>query len=301
MRVVDAVARAIPVFALVFASASCSDSSSGPVSPALTNSIVFVSDRSGSSQIHVMNGDGTVISQLTTIEGVKSWPAISPSGRTIAFTNGDTTVDGSGDIFVVNSDGTELKQLTMSAGSNRKPTWSSDGSQIAFSSTRMGKLDIFVMNADGSGQTNITNNVSFDFDAAWQPHANRILFVSNAFDPGTSLERIVSMTSTGDSLVPLVYGVQPEWSPSGTKFLFKTATDIWISVTADGSSTRLLVSDSSRHFTPTWSPDETRLAFSRVANDREELWTMSAADGGDEHRLTADDQGNNSYPTWTRH
>ncbi|MEP7067527.1 MAG: hypothetical protein ABI889_15940, partial [Gemmatimonadota bacterium] len=280
---------------------SCS-SPDGPNGPrALRNKIVFVSDRLGVEQIFVMNADGTSQEQLTDIPGAKVWPAISPDGRLIAFSTGSIEPGGVSTLYVMNSDGSNLRALTSAPGLNYRPTWSPDGSQIAFGSSRNGDEEIYTMSADGSGQVNRTNAPdAFDFDPAWRPGGNSILFASDRDDPGHSYT-IFSMTPSGDSVVPLVQGLQPEWSPSGTKFLYKTETETWISLTPDASSTMFLLVDAPRHYTPSWSPDESRLAFSlRDTTLHEQIWTMSAT-GGDERQLTTSDQGNNSFPAWSRH
>jgi Tol biopolymer transport system component len=286
--------------ALMAAGCGSSDGPNGP--PPLRNKIVFVSDRTGEQQIFVMNPDGSGQLQLTTIDGIKAWPAISPNGRKIAFSTGDIEDGGASTLHVMNSDGSDLKALTSAPGVNYKPSWSPNGERIAFGSTRDGNQEVYTMNADGSAQVNRTNADTYDFDAAWRPVGSSILIASNRFNPPSSAYIIFSMTPSGDSLTPLVNGLQPEWAPSGTKFLYKTTYATWIALTPDASSTAFLFSDAEqRHYTPTWSPDESRLAYSLRADSHEEIWTMSATDGGDARQLTTVDQGNNSYPTWSRH
>jgi len=285
--------------ALIAASCSSSDGPNGP--PALTNSIVFVSDRTGTDQIYVMEADGSNLRQLTTIDGVKTWPAVSTSGRKIAFSIGAIDSTSTSELYVMNSDGTELKQLTFAQGLNFKPSWSPDGTRIAFASSRDGNYEIYTMKSDGSEQTDVTKEPGQDYAPSWQPTGNTILFMTDLSNP-VDTYTVTSITSTGDSIKGLTYGVQPEWSPSGSKFVYKYNHMIWLSSTPDGSNVTPIIADSVTHYTPTWSPNEMRLAFSRVGNDgHEEIWTMSASDGGDEHELTLDDEGNNRFPTWTRH
>jgi Tol biopolymer transport system component len=296
-----AIVSAVRVAALIIAAMSCS-SPDGPNGPrALRNEIVFVSNRLGVDQLFVMNADGSEQVQLTNIAGAKVWPAISPDGRLIAFSTGSIQQGGFSTLYVMSSDGSNLHALTTASSLNYRPSWSPDGSQIAFGSSRDGDEEIYTMMADGSGQVNRTNTPdALDFDPAWRPVGNSILLASDRNDPGNSYT-IFSMTPSGDSVVPLVDGLQPEWSPSGNRFLYKTSTETWISLTPDASSTMFLFADAPRHYTPSWSPDESRLAFSlRDTELHEQIWTMSVA-GGDERQLTTQDQGNNSYPTWSRH
>lgn len=91
MRHVARLSRSISSMFLVVAIASCGGSSSdGPNGPpVLTNTIVFVSDRTGVQELHVMHGNGDVIQLLSTTTGPKTDPVISPDGREIAFTVGN--------------------------------------------------------------------------------------------------------------------------------------------------------------------------------------------------------------------
>ncbi len=48
--------------------------------------IVFVSDRTGSKEIWVMNWDGTDQRQITKYNSISTFPSVSPDGHTVAFT-----------------------------------------------------------------------------------------------------------------------------------------------------------------------------------------------------------------------
>ena len=73
--------------------------------------------------------------------GEKQWmryPAISPDGKTIAFSY-------RGDIWLVDRDGGGARLLTSHAGHERSPVWSPDGKEIAYAGDRNGNYDIFVV------------------------------------------------------------------------------------------------------------------------------------------------------------
>lgn len=301
MRLVASFVRSIGSIVLVAVFASCGGSSSdGPNGPpALTNTIVFVSDRTGVPELHIMHGNGDVVQLLSTTAGPKTDPVISPDGRKIAFTVGDIDIGSASPLWVVNSDGTGLEQLTSDGSNDYRPTWSPDGSHIAFVSTRDGNAEIYVMNADGSDQTNITNSPADDESPTWSPNGNTILFSSDRdAEAGT---QIYSMTSAGESARPLIVGYNPEWSPSGTGFLFLRDSQIFISSTTDGSSVRQLTTDANLHLTPGWSPDESKVVFASSVSGNEEIWIVNAAGGGGVTQLTPDDQGESWTPSWTRH
>jgi Tol biopolymer transport system component len=288
-----------PLLGALFACGSSSDGPSGP--PALTNTIVFVSDRTGAPQLTVMHGNGDNPQLLATTSGPKSDPVISPDGRKIVFTVGDISAGSVSPLWIVNSDGTGLEQLTFDGANDMRPTWSPDGARIAFVSTRDGNAEIYVMNADGTGETNITNDTTNDDTPSWSPDGTKILFTSSRDSLGSGQSEIYTMTPTGASVTPVLVGYNPEWSPSGTRFLFERASQIWISSVPDTSGTRQATSSAEFHFTPGWSPDESKIVYASSISGNEELWTVSSTDGTGATQLTPDGDGENYTPNWTRH
>ena len=96
--------------------------------------IVFTSKRTGTSQVYVMNADGSDQTQLTFDAQPKDQvPDWSPDGSKIAY-----LADTHGIADIVN------------------PSWG----------------DIWVMNADGSGQHPITSGASW-YGTAWSPDGTR--------------------------------------------------------------------------------------------------------------------------------
>lgn len=113
-------------------------------------SIVFVSDRSGTPQIYILDLKKNRIKRLTFEGNENTEPAWSPKGDQIAYTS---RREGVYQIMVINPDDPlSAKQISSGWGEFESPTWSPDGKMIAFSRRRNDKQQICVMQKNGRDQ-----------------------------------------------------------------------------------------------------------------------------------------------------
>lgn len=120
-----------------------------------------------------MSGAQAVCAQTTPL-WLRS-AAISPDGRTIAFTY-------QGDIWRVPSQGGDAVPLTTNEAFDHAPVWSHDGTRIAFASTRYGGSDVFVMGAMGGAPVRLTHHSNGEVPVDFSRDDMNVLFYANRQD-----------------------------------------------------------------------------------------------------------------------
>ena len=95
------------------------------------------------SQIFVMNADGSNDHNLSGSSTLDGWPAWSPDGGRIVFSR---HAEKGFQLFVMNRDGSALRQLTDATGEFVNPRWSPDGSKI-LCGRRLGSISLVILPA----------------------------------------------------------------------------------------------------------------------------------------------------------
>ena len=236
--------------------------------PGENGRIAFASNRvtstnpEGDYEIFTVNPGGTGFTQLTNNRYDDFQPALSADGTRIVFVR-------PWEIYVMDADGTNRTRLTYSDWwvTNTRPTWSPDGTMIAFESTDTpdGRPKVFTMNSDGTEAKQLINDDFNDGSPAWSPDGTKIAFMRSTFCFG-------EQTLYGDAIFTA--------KPDGTNLT--QLTDL-----CDGED-----------WSPEWSPDGSKIAFSQVGPLGDKDIQVIGANGNNQVPVI-DNAGSAESPAWS--
>jgi TolB protein len=311
----QALAAALVPLALVACRHSDEEDESKPAPTPIPNQlqqekIAFVRRLDGGpADIVVVSPDGSGLKKVTDDarrggEYEDASPAWSPDGRMIAFVSTRVPLPSTSafaeEVYVVEADGSNSRRLTQNTRRDVVVDWLRDG-RVAFlscppSEDEPPKCDLVAIRPDGSEREKLAE-LGFTFDLDVAPDGRRIAyselegqshfqhFELHVADLDGANDRQLTDDETGDG--------SPSWSPDGERIAFVSnraesapclfhdcagyTNELYV-MDADGSDVTRLTETPHEEASPSWSPDGTKIVYSRILDDDEpqELWIMNA-------------------------
>ena len=98
------------------------------------------------SDLWKVSSNGGDAYRLTAMDGVESYPSVSPDGKWLAFTSNQY---GNNDVYIMPLKGGEIKQLTFHESNDLVSSWSWDSKSVNFDSNRYNSVSNFTISIDG--------------------------------------------------------------------------------------------------------------------------------------------------------
>jgi len=206
------------------------------------------------------------VAVMMSLWGCQSSPTPNWAAEKIGFTRAPQ-VGGTDQLWIMNGDGSGPSQLNVGADGNSSMTWSPDGATIAFESVRDGNLEIYTAritsNGDGTYATKDiqrrTTAPGDDSSPAWSHNCAWLAFSSNR--NSQQYYNIYLLDVTTNTVTPVTSGNYEDLSPS-------------------------------------WSPDGSKIAFTRKVGEMSREIYMHVMNSGQDVRLT-NNTVNDTDPSWS--
>lgn len=170
-----------------------------------------------SSQIWIINGDGSKQKQLT-FSGFNGHPSWSADRKKILY---HSDIDGNYEIFMMNSDGSGKKQLTFTPSDiSMRPTWMRNGN-IIYSLNQSGTFTFQIITTDGNFVRSIPAP-NGPMEISLSPSG---LYLADSDGAGTIT--MINISDGTQTVLSLVGSRRwPQWDTNGSRVFYKQNADI---------------------------------------------------------------------------
>ena len=228
--------------------------------------LIYCSKAGGKFDIWTMNSGGTNQKQVSSGEGAKYQPQMTPDGRFIVFT---LSRNGIENVWRMDADGGNLKQLTSGAG-EPDPNISPDGKWIIYQKFENPNT-LWKVSIEGGVPVQLTSTLSYSPTVS--PRDGMIAYVFN--DAAANMLRRVAIISPDGgaplktfALPPTANNFKMRFTPDGRALAFLDSrgggANIWaIALDGNGEAKPLTDFKTEKIFDFAWSLDGKQLAVIR--------------------------------------
>jgi Tol biopolymer transport system component len=245
---------------------------------ATPESLTFVTQLPGGAdpqQAAVVDLTGRQTSELSGLPVDAYGASVSADGSIIAFVASPQELPYN-QVGLLDPRSGEARFLSTPGMLVEKVAISPDGSEVAFSAfSDSSNTDIFVIGVDGNDLRQLTDDPATDEYAQWSPDGTTIVYDNG----GTREETDVQFSATAEIwTVPSagneppteltqnhVPDSSPSFSPTGTQIAYFHDGAIWV-MSTDGTNQHQLLPAGEGGFTPRWSPDGKKIAFTTYSD-----------------------------------
>ena len=255
--------------------------------------IAFISNRTGESEIWVMDWNGKNKKQLTKHNSLALAPSWSPDGKNLVFTS---FLRGTPAIYLLTPQEGYLKLLWDSGGVNSSASVSPNGRTIAFASSRDGNVDIYTMPIEGGEALRLTTARGIDTQPSWAPNGRQIAFTSTR----SGSPQLYLMDADGSNVRRVSFGGlfhdESTWAYDGTRIACTTRDEgnFQIATIDAVTNERKVISAPGNNESPCFSPEGSMIAFESDRSGKPQIYITDA--NGVPRQLTT--EGSNHSPTW---
>jgi serine/threonine protein kinase len=259
-----------------------------------SDTLAFVSDRSGIPQIYSMDIDGKNLLQITNLSEGACQPDWSPNGMQLIFVSPCASIDGpykKASIFRIDADGSGQTSLTKMPGGDYFPAWSPDGKLIAMTSLQDSRQHIYVMDSNGDNRVSISPTGAVDYQPRWSSDGKRIVFISEPGDRSVvfienidpvNLHRIEFSTVTDPAM-------SPDWSVDNYILYVLRSRGQLVFYNVDQRFTQNELTPAGQGTTVArFSPDGKWILFDKVDKNNRDIYLLPIVGEKIPRRITSD-------------
>ena len=210
------------------------------------NTVYFISDRSGATQIWEMNVATERATRKWSFRGTPTGIAVSPDGTKCAAI---LSFQGNPELYVLQGD-SYTRMTSTKYEVEGQPTWSPDGKKIAF--VRGDKTQqIWVIDVSTKKERRLTSRSRQNIDPDWGKDG-RIVYIANGgqimvMEPTTGDSSAQAVTTTGG-------WKHPSWARDGRHVVAESGKSLFLVDTLkDGDKPRAVVNANGDWISPSWA------------------------------------------------
>lgn len=257
--------------------------------------IAFISTRSGSKEVFVMDASGERPRQVTNERTLVTAPCWGARGGEIYYTS---YARYNPDLMGISLADNRRWAISEFPGNNISPDWSEKSQRIALILGRDGNQELYLMDRGGRSLQRLTATRAIESSPSWSPDGRRLAFVSNRGGG----PQIYTMNADGSNAQRVSFGsgycTSPAWSPDGRTIAYTARVgrrhELCLLDVATNRVTQLTNGPGNSE-DPTWSPDSRYLAFANDRSGRFQIFRVRV-DGTGLTPLTT--EGENTSPAW---